>query len=64
MVRELQGFKAHMIDGSEEARDDQRKLVGDGVDLGGGEERRRGCSGKGSTAGSGEIASRDHGEIN
>ena len=44
------GFKAHLIDGSEEARDDRRKLVGNGAELGGGEERRRGCSGKGSTA--------------
>ena len=38
------------------------KLVGDGADLGGGEERRRGCSVKGSMAGSGGIASRGHGE--
>ena len=58
------GFKAHLIDGSEEARDDRRKLVGDGTELGGGEERRRGCSGKGSTAGSGGIASQGHGEAN
>ena len=50
MVRELQGFKAHLIDGSEEARDDRRKLVGDGAELGGEEERGRGCSGKGSMA--------------
>ena len=64
MVRELQGFKAHLIDGSEEARDDRRKLVGNGAELGGGEERRRGCSGKGSMAGSGGIASRGHGEAN
>ena len=48
MVRELQGFKAHLIDGSEEARGDRRKLIGDGAELGSGEERRRGCSGKGS----------------
>jgi len=54
----------HLIDGSEEARDDRRNLVGDGAELGGGEERRRGCSGKGSTAGSGGIASRGHGKAN
>ena len=64
MVRELQVFKAHLIDGSEEARDDRRKLVGDGAELGSGEELRRGCSGKGSTAGSGGISSRGHSEAN
>ena len=64
MVRELQGFKAHMIDGSEEARDDRRMLVGDGAELGGEEERRRGCSGKESMAESEGIASRGHGEAN
>ena len=64
MVRELHGFKAHLIDGLEGARDDWRELVGDGAELSGGVERRRGCSGKGSTAGSGEIASRGHGETN
>ena len=64
MVRELHGFKAHLIDGLEGARDDRREVVGDGAELGGGEERRRGCSGKGSTAGSGGIASQGHGEAN
>jgi len=64
VVRELQGFKAHLIDGSEEARDDRRKLIGDGTELDGREEWRRGCSGKGSMAGSGGIASRGHGEAN
>ena len=39
MVRELQGFKVHLIDGSEEARGDRRKLVGDGAELGGGTKR-------------------------
>jgi len=64
VVREVQGFKGHLIDGSEEARDERRKLVGDGAELGGGEERRRGCSSKGSMAGSGGIASWGHGEAN
>ena len=64
MVRELHGFKAHLIDGLEGVRDDWRELVRDGAKLSGGEERRRGCSSKGSTAGSGGIASQGHGEAN
>ena len=64
MVRELQGFKAHLMDGLAGVRDGQRELVGSSVELGGEEERRRGCSGKESMAESEGIASRGHGEAN
>ena len=64
MVRELNGFKAHLIDGLEGVRDDWRELVGDGAEHGGGGKRRRRCSGKRLTVRSGWIASQDQGEAN
>ena len=63
-ARELQGFKAHLMDGLVGARDGQRELVGSSVELGGEEERRRGCSSKESMVESEGIASRGHGEAN
>ena len=39
MARELQGFKAHLMDGLEGAWDGRRELVGGGAELGGEEER-------------------------
>ena len=58
MAREQEGIKAHLMDGLDGTRDGWRELVGDGVELGGGDERRLWCSGKGMARRGGGKASR------
>jgi len=58
------GFEAHLLVCLKGAWSGRKRLVGDSVEHGGGGERRRGCSGNGSTARGGGKASRVQGGAN
>ena len=57
---ELQSVKAHLMEGLDGVRDRQKGFVGEERSTAVGDERRRGRSGKRSTARGGGIASRGH----